>query len=141
VWPVGKWISLVQALRNVVLLWSPGAADDPRHPGDDARAAAIASRAGPGVALVPARTERLEDLVAVLSLCETFVGADGGAMHIAAGLGLPVVALFENLPYKRRHWHPWQVPHEMVWPETRDIADIPVERVLEAWRRLESRPG
>jgi len=60
----------------------------------------------------------------------------GGAMHVAAGLGLPVVALFENLPYKKRHWHPWQVPYEMVSPDTRDIADIPLERVVEAWRRL-----
>jgi ADP-heptose:LPS heptosyltransferase len=85
-------------------LWAPGPADDPRHPGDDARAAAIAAGAGADVALVPAKTESLEDLVAVLSLCEAFIGPDGGAMHIAAGLKLPVLALFENLPYKKRHW-------------------------------------
>jgi ADP-heptose:LPS heptosyltransferase len=140
IWPVEKFVELIRSLgAGVVLLWSPGAADNPRHPGDDARAAAIASRAGPGVALLPARTERLEDLVAALSLCETFIGVDGGAMHVAAGLGLRVIALFENLPYKRRHWHPWQVPHEMVWPETLDIADIPVERVTQAFARLAQR--
>jgi heptosyltransferase-3 len=140
VWPVEKYIALVRSLdAGVVLVWAPGGADDPRHPGDDARAAAIVTRAGPGVTLLPARTERLEDLVAVLSLCRAFIGVDGGAMHVAAGLGLPIVALFENLPYKMRHWHPWQVPHEMVAPETRDIADIPVEPVLAAWRRLASR--
>ena len=140
-WPVENWISLIRHLKTgVVLLWSPGGDDDPRHPGDDARAAAIASQAGPGVPLVPAKTERLEDLIAVLSLCRAFIGADGGAMHVAAALGLPVVALFENLPYKKRHWHPWQVPHEMVCPDTRDIADIPVERVLQAWRRLARSP-
>ena len=135
-WPTEKWVGLIKTLGNVVLLWSPGASDDPRHPGDDARAAAIATQAGAGVTLVPAKTERLEDLAAALSLCRAFIGADGGAMHVAAGLGLPVVALFENLPYKKRHWHPWQVPHEMVSPDTRDIADIPLERVVEAWRRL-----
>jgi heptosyltransferase III len=137
IWPVEKFVELLGSLNaGVVLLWSPGSADDPRHPGDDARAAAIASRTGRGVVLVPAKTGRLEDLIAVLSLCDGFIGPDGGAMHLAAALGLPVVALFENLPYKRRHWHPWQVPHEMVWPETRDIADLPVERVAQAWARL-----
>ena len=60
-------------------------------------------------------------------------------MHIAAGLGLPVVALFENLPHKKRHWYPWRVPHELVAPDTRDIADIPVEQVVQAWARLTAR--
>jgi heptosyltransferase-3 len=137
VWPVESYVSLIKALNTAVaLLWSPGAADDPRHPGDDARAAAIATRCGPGVTLLPAKTESLEDLTAVLSQCSAFIGPDGGAMHLAAGLGLPVLALFENLPYKKRHWHPWQVRYEMVSPETRDIADIPVEAVLQAWHRL-----
>jgi heptosyltransferase-3 len=141
IWPIEKFIQLSKALSlgpsvGILLLWSPGAADDPRHPGDDARAARIATQAGPRVTLLPAKTESLEDLTAVLSLCRAFIGADGGAMHIAAGLGLPIVALFENLPYKKRHWHPWQVPYEMVCPETRDIADISVDQVRDAWTRL-----
>jgi heptosyltransferase III len=137
VWQTEKWLALIRRLdAGVMLLWSPGGGADPKHPGDDARAAAIANEAGPGVALLPANTGHLADLAAALSLCRAFIGADGGAMHVAAGLGLPVVALFENLPYKKRHWHPWQVPYEMVSPDTRDIADIPLERVVEAWRRL-----
>jgi heptosyltransferase III len=137
IWPAAHFVALIRALRTgVVLLWAPGPADDPRHPGDDARATAIAAGAGADVALVPAKTESLEDLVGVLSLCQAFIGPDGGAMHIAAGLNLPVLALFENLPYKKRHWYPWQVPHEMVAPDTRDVADIPVERVVQAWERL-----
>ncbi len=140
VWPVENFIALIRGLDcGVVLLWSPGAADNPRHPGDDARAAAIATGAGAGVTLVPAKTESLEDLVAVLSLCDAFIGADGGAMHVAAGLGLPMVALFENLPYKKRHWHPWQVPYEMVCPPVREVAGIPVGAVAEAWTRLSRR--
>jgi ADP-heptose:LPS heptosyltransferase len=141
VWPTYRFIELVKRLSDnkstgIVLLWAPGAADDPRHPGDDAKAAAIASAAGAGVMLLPAKTATLEDLIAVLSLCHAFIGPDGGAMHIAAGLGLRVVALFENLPYQERHWHPWQVPYEIVMAETRDIADIPVDRVVQAWSRL-----
>jgi ADP-heptose:LPS heptosyltransferase len=140
VWPVERFVSLIRALHaGVVLLWAPGPADDPRHPGDDARAAAIAAATAAGEKLFMARTESLEDLIAVLSLCSGFIGPDGGAMHIAAGLRLPTVALFENLPYKQRHWYPWQVPYEMVSPDTRNIADIPVERVVQAWTRLSER--
>ena len=122
-----------------MLLWAPGPASDPRHPGDDERAAAIATRLGAGVALVPAKTGSLADLIAVLSLCHSFIGPDGGAMHLAAGVGLPVVALFENLPYKKRHWYPWKVPCEMVSPATRDIADISVAAVAGAWSALAAR--
>jgi heptosyltransferase-3 len=137
-WPVEHFVSLIKMLNaGVVLLWAPGAADDPRHPGDDARAAAIA--AGAGGTLVPARTESLEDLIAILSLCSAFIGPDGGAMHVAAGLRLPVVDIVENLPHKHRHWHPWQVPYELVYPHTGEVADIPAERVAQAWMRLAAR--
>jgi len=135
-----RFISLIKTLNaGVVLLWAPGAADNPRHPGDDARAAAIAAGAGTGVTLLPAPTKSLEDLIAILSLCSAFIGADGGAMHLAAGLGLPIVALFENLPENQRHWYPWQVPYEMVYPHTGGVADIPSERVAQAWTRLSAR--
>src|SRR5262245_38227081 len=112
-WQATSFVSLIKALNaRVVLLWAPGAADDPRHPGDDAKAAAIAAGVGAAVPLLEARTESLGDLIAVLSLCRAFIGSDGGAMHLAAGLGLPMVALFDNLPVKHRHWHPWRVPYE-----------------------------
>jgi heptosyltransferase III len=138
VWPTEKWVSLLNTLEcNIVLLWAPGASDNPRHPGDDEKAAAISTAAG--VKLIPAKTESLEDLIAVLSLCNAFIGADGGALHIAAGLGLPIVALFENIEYKKRHWRPWQVPYEMVTPPARQVADIPVAEVAGAWARLAAR--
>lgn len=141
-WPLERVIELARILSReagIVLLWAPGAADDPRHPGDDARAALVATRAGAGVHLIPAKTTSLGDLIAVLSLCRGFIGPDGGAMHVAAGLGLPVVALFENLPDKIRHWHPWQVPHEIVSSGPRDVADVSVEQVAQAWARVSSR--
>ena len=138
VWPTEKWVSFLANLdSNVVLLWAPGAPGNPRHPGDDEKAAAISTAAG--VTLIPAKTESLEDLVAVLSLCDAFIGADGGALHLAAGLGLPIVALFENIEYKKRHWRPWQVPYEMVTPQVRQISDIPVAEVAGAWARLAAR--
>ena len=138
-WPTERWIALARHLagegHGLVLLWSPGAANDPRHPGDDARAAAIAAAAP----VVPARTEELGDLIAVLSLCDAFIGADGGAMHIAAGLGLPIVAFFDSLQPKNRRWRPWQVPHQLVVPPGREMSAVSLEQTLEAWQRLDPR--
>ena len=36
----------------------------------------------------------IEDLPALLSQCHLFIGNDSGAMHVAASVGLPVVAVF-----------------------------------------------
>lgn len=144
VWPEERYAALIDRLGErhnvgVVLLWAPGAPDDARHPGDNGRAATILERTRKRAPVVAAPTHSLEDLAAVLSLCQAFVGPDGGAMHMAAGVGLPVIALFENHPYKKRHWYPWGVPYEMVCPPTRDIADIEVDAVEQAWAALEKR--
>jgi lipopolysaccharide heptosyltransferase II len=47
---------------------------------------------GPSISLV-GKTE-IVDLPALLSRCQIFVGNDSGAMHVAAAVGLPVVAIF-----------------------------------------------
>jgi ADP-heptose:LPS heptosyltransferase len=142
-WPVEKFVELARILAQqglgVVLLWAPGAQNDPRHPGDDERAAAIATGVGPDVTLIPAQTGRLDELIAVLSLCRAFIGIDGGAMHLAAGLGLPIVGLFEGVASQQRHWHPWQVPHEVVAPPGRVMAEVAVDQVVQAWTRLSAR--
>lgn len=131
VWPAAKWVELVRRVTangaaGVVLLWAPGAADDARHPGDDAKARQVLAETG----ALAAPTAELAELIAMLSLCHAFIGADGGAMHIAAALGLPMVAIFENVERKKRHWHPWRVPHELVAPE------LTLDQVLQAWERL-----
>jgi ADP-heptose:LPS heptosyltransferase len=125
---------VASASAGVLLLWSPGAADNPAHPGDDEKAADIMRRVGANSGLVAAPTASLSDLIAVLALCRAFVGADGGALHIAAGLGLPVVGLYEERKVKR--WRPWRVPCELVVTPTGRVEDIPVEEVAQAAARL-----
>lgn len=137
-WPAERWAHLIAGLlsqtsNGVLLLWSPGAADNPSHPGDDDKAADILARLQRNPGVIAAPTASLADLIAVLSLCRGFVGADGGAMHLAAALGLPIVALFEER--KIRRWHPWKVPYEMVVTPTGQIADIAVQEVLQAAAR------
>jgi len=137
-WPAARWADLVRQLPNPVLLWSPGPADHPAHPGDDDRAAEVL-KLSPNA--VPAPTQSLSELIAVLSLCHSFIGVDGGAMHLAAALGLPTLALFENLESKKKRWYPWKVRYEMVAPATHEVADIAVDQVIAAWARLRSRIG
>ncbi len=47
----------------------------------------------------------LAQLVSVLSTCDLFIGADSGVMHMAAGSGVPTVAIFG--PSNHRAWAPW----------------------------------
>jgi heptosyltransferase-2 len=47
---------------------------------------------GPSISLVG--ETKIADLPALLSRCQLFVGNDSGAMHVAAAVGLPVVAIF-----------------------------------------------
>jgi heptosyltransferase II len=47
---------------------------------------------GPSISLIGKTTTA--DLPALLSRCQLFVGNDSGAMHVAAAVGLPVVAVF-----------------------------------------------
>lgn len=135
-WPLERYAGLVKRLAEeakVILLWAPGEKDNPRHPGDDEDAAKVLRAAGAPNA-IPVRTPDLRTLIAALSLADRVVCPDGGAMHLAAALGKQVVALFGDSPVER--WRPWGVPHRIVRPESRNLADLPLEPVLEACRSL-----
>jgi hypothetical protein len=92
-WPVERFVELAHRLHaeyaaRFLVFWSPGDENNPFHPGDDGKAARLLD----GLADLPAapvRTEHLSELIAGLSLCDIAVLSDGGAMHLAAGLGKP----------------------------------------------------
>ena len=133
-WPAQRYAELIKELARsgaaVMLLWSPGRADDPAHPGDDETA-----RNFPEVEnLSKVQTPDLHTLIAALSLADRVICPDGGAMHIAAALGKPIVALWADSPVER--WRPWQVPHRVVRPESRNLADLALGPVLDAYALL-----
>jgi ADP-heptose:LPS heptosyltransferase len=70
----------------------------------------ILARANAPVALV--QEPDLRRALAILKRCTVFVGNDSGLMHLAAALGVPVVALFGPTDWRRLH--PWNVPHRIV---------------------------
>ncbi len=52
---------------------------------------AAASKAG---AMIAAGHTNIGELIALLSLCDGFIGNDSGCMHLAGALGIPTVAIF-----------------------------------------------
>ncbi len=141
-WPAQRFADLIRRLASehgaeVMLLWSPGAPDHPQHPGDDARVAEVLHAIGPGGAeVIPYPTARLAGLIGALAACDRVICSDGGAMHLAAALGKPIVALFGDSPVER--WRPWGVRHRVVRPESRDVADVHVAAVLAAYAEISS---
>lgn len=135
-WPLDRYAALIGQLSKqatVLLLWAPGPRDNPKHPGDDEAATEVLRLAG-RANVVPVETPDLKTLIAALSLAERVVCPDGGAMHLAAALGKPVVALFGDSPVER--WRPWGVPHRVARSASGDLAGLPLEPVLEAFRAL-----
>ncbi len=142
-WPEARFAEAMRGIHedtgaHARLFWSPGAANDPRHPGDDDKAARLLDMAA-GVPVKAMRTTTLPDLARGLAACDAFVGADGGAMHVAAALGKPVVALFGDSILSL--WRPWGVPQRVLQPPSRDVADVSAQEVRAAFAELARETG
>lgn len=137
-WPVASFAALIQQLINhfrVVLFWSPGSANNKMHPGDDEKADAIVQAAAVSAKdLCCYPTQQLRDLIAGIASVDIFLTPDGGAMHIAAACGKPVVALFGGADPEQ--WHPWGVPNKVLRPASHDVRDISVDEVLVTLQHL-----
>lgn len=135
-WPAEGFIELGNELiekYNVLplLLWAPGSSKNSKHPGDDEKAFEIAT----GMVSVPVlyKTTKLKELIAVISLCKLVICCDGGAMHIAAALGKPILTMWGSTDKKR--WLPWKVEN-IILQKGRNAADVNVEEVLAAFAKL-----
>ncbi|WP_213990822.1 glycosyltransferase family 9 protein [Sodalis sp. dw_96] len=137
-WPAESFIQLAVRIAKAIpcqllLLWSPGHSDNPRHPGDDEKAHHIAE-ACKDLPIIPIPTVTLSELFAAMSLCDLLVSSDGGAMHVGAALGKPTVALFGDSD--PGHWAPWHVPHKILQNNDQDVRSISVDTVFIALENL-----
>ena len=136
-WPLERYAALLKKLsgegKRTALMWSPGPRSDPRHPGDDEAASQLMELTR-GANVLPVPTPDLATLIAALSHIDWLLCPDGGAMHIAAALGKPVVALWADSPVQQ--WRPWQVPNVVVQPPSKNLADLPLLDVLDACAAL-----
>lgn len=88
-WPPDRFAKVLNAFlsnrdADVILFGTPG-----ETPVTDAIAAALCK---PPINLTGKTS--ISELPALLSQCHLFLGNDSGAMHVAAAVGLPVVAIF-----------------------------------------------
>lgn len=137
-WPAASFVALIRALHqefgvSFMLFWSPGDEGNPHHPGDDRKAAEIMASVS-DLPVVPYPTVRLDELTGGLSACSLMICSDGGAMHMGAALGLPIVGFFGNSDITR--WYPWAVPHVVLQKPSRDVVDIAVDEALSACRQI-----
>jgi len=138
-WPAERFAELIARVHarhdaSVMLLWFSGALDDPRHPGDNDKAREVQRLLAGKAPLVAYGTGQLPELIGALAACDVVITPDGGALHLAAGLGKPVVALFGDSAPER--WRPWGVAQRVLQPRTRDVADLSVAEVADAFADL-----
>jgi len=136
-WPAESFAVLARRLAQknhaLVLLWAPGASDNPQHPGDDFKAEEVI-RLTTGLPITPVPTQKLNELIGALSLCDYLVCGDGGAMHLAAGLGKPIVCLFGQSTAAQ--WHPWGVPYRLLQNDSLSVEDISTDQVMSAFMEI-----
>ena len=143
-WDAGNYAHVANALvekRNAAILLFAG-------PNERELQAQVANMMDVPPILVQA--ENLRHLAALISLCNVYIGNDTGPMHIAAAVGIPVVALFGSTnpirsgPYGDKHTvvqngidlgcnpcHPGRHPGGCGAGSCEVIDEITVEQVLE----------
>ena len=117
---------------DLLLFWSPGAENNPMHPGDDEKAARIMHQLR-GKRIFASPTTDIPSLVAAVSLVDQMICSDGGALHVAAALKKPLLSFF--LPGNIKTWHPWNVPYVAL--SSREVANITLEEALAGFVKLQ----
>jgi len=138
-YPIVKWVLLINKLHEANsklrfnIFWSPGREKNPTHPGDDKKANTLKKELkNLPVRFVP--TPTITSLINSMKICGSMIMADGGAMHIAAALNIPIIALFGDSNPKR--WRPWGVKFKILSNKSQDVKDIKVDQIFKAWSNM-----
>lgn len=134
-WPADRFIELGNELikrYNILplILWAPGSSKNPFHPGDDEKAEVIADKMRGAVLY---KTTRIRELIAAISLCGLVICCDGGAMHIAAALGKPILTVWGSTD--RSRWAPWQVDN-IILQKGKRADEVTAEEAVAAFEKM-----
>lgn len=108
-WFPERWVAVADQLKQqqgLTVAFTSGPSDEERSYVSQILAAARESHLN-----FSGRTS-LDELARLQSLARIFLGVDTLAMHMAAAMQTPSVALFG--PSSEWSWHPWQCRHELV---------------------------
>ena len=128
-WPVTNWIALIHRLaasEDIKLVVIGGEADA-------TQIAQLRDACAP-FSLTFVLDQPLNVVAAVLSRCDAFIGHDSGISHSAAAAGTQCVLLFG--PTEPTVWAPIGPNVQVIRPTTGLPSDIPVDKVVDAARRL-----
>jgi ADP-heptose:LPS heptosyltransferase len=131
-WPAERWVQLLDGIfseRNDLRVLLLNALRDEKL------AAGIAA-ALPASRVLRPEAHEFHSFAAYISLSHMLITPDTSAVHIAAAFQVPVVGLYPAVPWNLASWHPVGTDAEVVTPPSGLVADIQVEAVLEACRRL-----
>lgn len=141
-WPIESYVELIKQIhannitQPILVFWSPGSENNPLHPGDDEKAEYLKEQLShiKGLNLYFVETKHLSELIAGVSLCDSFICCDGGTMHIAAALVNQMVAIFGST--NADNWKPWKVKHHLLQSPSKNAQDISVTEVVNAFLDL-----
>lgn len=137
-WPAEKFAQLAQTVAQrlpdsgFVLFWVNDAPYGKQR--SDNQAVTLLTAQSNTIAVLPFATHDIQDLIAGLAGCDFVVSSDGGPLHIAAGLGKPVLGFFERLDAKLCRWYPWQVPARVLCnhvEHTIDVSEITLDQAVD----------
>jgi ADP-heptose:LPS heptosyltransferase len=88
---------------------------------------------------LPLLTPPLPELLAELASSRSVISPDGGIAHIAAGFGLPVVALFGDVD--PADWRPYSPRARVLQAATRRVEDLESAAIAAAWEEALESPA
>ena len=138
-YPISAWATIIRKLHDMDpkltfhIFWSPGDLQNLMHPGDDEKADTLKNTLK-NLPIQFISTPTLESLMEGMQRCGSMIMSDGGAMHMAAALNRPIIALFGDSNSKR--WRPWGVPCTIMQSESKHVKDIDPSKIIEAWLHL-----
>ena len=127
-WPADRFAELAGTLAdefNAYILITAGPMD-----GEEVRVVGRSLRPPYNTLL----NNRIRVVASILRYVDLVVSNDTGIMHVAAGVGTPVLSLFG--PTEPRQWAPLGGIHRYIKSETRDISEIPVQDVIRVAREM-----
>ena len=138
-YPTTAWATIIRKLHDMDpkltfhIFWSPGDLQNSMHPGDDEKADTLKNTLK-NLPIQFISTPTLKSLMEGMQRCGSMIMSDGGAMHMAAALNRPIIALFGDSNSKR--WRPWGVPCTIMQSESKHVKDIEPSKIIEAWLHL-----
>ena len=129
-WAPSNFAMLINKLgeirdSRIQIFYTPGDFSNPEHPGDEGRLSTLKTLTHSEVSI--RATTDIEALVNQIAMCDYFVCADGGAMHIASALNIPLVALFGRSDANR--WRPGRSQYVLLQHPSLEVRDISVDTV------------